>query len=58
MSAATEAAIEQLIAAHPVLAPILVEHREDNFGETLPHLVMADVVRWLVDTAVRIPACV
>lgn len=48
MSAATEAAIEQLVAAHPDLAPVLAEHLEDNFGEMLPHLVMADVVRWLV----------
>jgi len=49
MSAVAEAAIEQLIAAHPTLAPILVEHRVENFGEMLPHLVMADIVRWLVD---------
>lgn len=48
MTEATEATILQLVAAHPALAPVLAEHLEDNFGEMLPHLVMADVVRWLV----------
>jgi hypothetical protein len=44
MTEATEATILQLVATHPALAG----HLEDNFGEMLPHLVMADVVRWLV----------
>lgn len=48
MSAATESAIQQLVATHSALAPVLAEHLEDNFGEMLPHLMMADVVRWLV----------
>jgi hypothetical protein len=48
MSSATEEAIETLVALHPELAPVLTEHVEDNEGEVLPHLVMADVVRWLV----------
>lgn len=47
MSATTESAIKQLVATYPALAPILAEHLDDNFGEMLPHLVMADVVRWL-----------
>lgn len=48
MSAATVAAIRALIDEHPELLPILDEHLKDNEGEVLPHLVMADVVRWLV----------
>jgi hypothetical protein len=48
VSAATEAAIEQLVAAHPALTPVLDDHRE-YYGEMLPHIIMADIVRWLVD---------
>ena len=48
MSAATESAIGRLVAAYPVLVPVLAEHLEDNFGEMLPNLVMSDVIRWLV----------
>ncbi|WP_328995307.1 hypothetical protein OG394_12060 [Kribbella sp. NBC_01245] len=49
MSAATVAAIGAVIDAHRELTPILDEHLVDNDGEVLPHLVMADIVRWLVD---------
>lgn len=48
MSAATVAAIGSLIDSHRELLPVLEEHLEDNEGEVLPHLVMADVMRWLV----------
>jgi hypothetical protein len=48
MSAATVAAIGALIDAHRDLYPVLEEHLIDNEGEVLPHLVLADVVRWLV----------
>jgi hypothetical protein len=49
MSASTVAAIGALVDAHRELTPVLAEHLEDNDGELLPHLVMADIVRWLVD---------
>ncbi|RSM55175.1 hypothetical protein DMH03_33910 [Amycolatopsis sp. WAC 01376] len=49
MSAYTVAAIGALIDTHRRLAPVLEEHLIDNEGEVLPHLVMADVVRWLVE---------
>lgn len=49
MSANTVAAIGALIDAHRELLPVLEEHLIDNEGEVLPHLVMADVIRWLVD---------
>lgn len=48
MSATTVAAIGALIDSHRELLPVLEEHLEDNEGEVLPHLVMADVMRWLV----------
>ena len=32
----------------PELMPVLQEHLEDQHGEMLPHILMADVVRWLV----------
>lgn len=48
MSNATQEAIDTLVKLHPELAPVLAEHVEDNEGEVLPHLVMADVIRWLV----------
>lgn len=49
MSASTVAAIGALVHEHRELTPVLAEHLEDNDGELLPHLVMADIFRWLVD---------
>lgn len=49
MSASTVAAIGALVDAYRQLTPVLAEHLEDNDGELLPHLVMADIIRWLVD---------
>jgi hypothetical protein len=48
MIGSTVAAIGALVDAHRDLIPLLDEHLEDNEGQVLPHLVMADVVRWLV----------
>lgn len=49
MSASTEATIRRLVAEYRELAPVLDESLEDNEGELLPHLVLADVVRWLAE---------
>lgn len=49
MSANTVATIGALIHAHRTLLPVLEEHLTDNEGEVLPHLVLADAVRWLVE---------
>lgn len=49
------AAVGSLIDAHRELIPVLDESLQDNFGEVLPHLVMADVVRWLVANRVSRP---
>ncbi|WP_062294208.1 DUF7674 family protein [Demequina phytophila] len=49
MSASTEATINRLIADYIELAPLVDESLEDNEGELLPHLVLADVVRWLAE---------
>ena len=35
-----------LVSAFPVLGPIMVNHLEDQEGELLPYLFMADVARW------------
>lgn len=48
MSAETVAAIGALVDEHRELLPILKEHLEDMEGEVLPHLVLADVIRWMV----------
>lgn len=48
MTAKTVAFIGALIYEHQDLLSVLEEHLEDNDGEVLPHLIMADVVRWLV----------
>lgn len=49
MSASTKDTINRLISSHSDLAPILEESLEDNEGELLPHLVLADVMRWLAE---------
>lgn len=48
VSAVTVAAIGALIDANRELVPVLEESLADNDGEVLPHLVMADVMRFLV----------
>ncbi|MGL5867424.1 MAG: DUF7674 family protein [Dermatophilaceae bacterium] len=48
MSATTVAAIRALVHRYRQLTPLLEEHLEENYGEVLSHLVMSDVVRWLV----------
>jgi hypothetical protein len=40
--------IRDLGASFPALRPMLAEHVEDNFGDVLPHLFLADVLRWLL----------
>ena len=44
----TVAFIDAMTARYSELAPVVDENLADN-DELLPHLVMADVVRWLVD---------
>ena len=48
MSASTVAAVGALVDEFRELTPLLAEHLEDNDGEVLPHLLLADIVRWLV----------
>ena len=42
------AALGSLIYCHEELIPLLEEHLEDNEGEFLPHLVMSDIIRWMI----------
>ena len=53
MSADSVAMMGALTYQHKDLIPLLAEHLEDNDGELLPHLLMADVVRWLVEHRVE-----
>ena len=41
--------IGALVYHHPHLTPILQEHLDDQEGELLPHLAMADIERWIED---------
>lgn len=40
--------MSELIADHPHLRPSYEEHLEENYGELLPHLLIADICRWVV----------
>ena len=40
--------VRELIAEHPYLQSIYTDDLEDNNGELLPHLLMADICRWAV----------
>ena len=51
MSASTVATMGALSYEFPDLLPLLQEHLEDNEGEMLPHLYLADVMRWLAKRA-------
>jgi hypothetical protein len=46
VNASTVAFVCALIWTHDELTPILQEHLDDQHGEILPHLLMADVERW------------
>lgn len=46
MSARTVAFVGSLVHRCPWLLPVLQEHLDDQEGEVLPHLFMADVERW------------
>jgi hypothetical protein len=45
----SEAFARRLLAAAPELTPVYEEHLRDNFGETLGHVFMGDVTRWVVE---------
>jgi hypothetical protein len=47
VSATTVAFVGALVYRHPFLLPILQQHLDDLSGEVLPHLLIADVERWL-----------
>ncbi|WP_159705579.1 hypothetical protein [Arthrobacter sp. 18067] len=40
--------MRDLIADHPHLRPNYDEHLKDNDGDLLPHLLIADICRWVV----------
>lgn len=51
MTRADETFLRRLIADHPALRPMLDEHLDDMDGEMLPHLLMADIQRWVEGSA-------
>ncbi|WP_345449709.1 hypothetical protein, partial [Microbacterium fluvii] len=48
MSAWTVGAVGALVYQNPALIPLLEEHLNDNDGVVLPHLLLSDIVRWMV----------
>lgn len=48
MSAEAVAFIGALCFAHTDLIPVLQGHLDEMSGEILPHLVMSDIIRWMV----------
>ena len=46
MSASTVAFVGAFVYRFPVLRSLLQEHLDDQDGEVLPHLFIADVERW------------
>ncbi len=48
MASSGERFIRELVDRVPALGPVLTEHLEDNFGELLPHVFLADVMRQMV----------
>ena len=43
---ASEGLARRLVGDFPELAPVMEEHLDDQEGELLPYLFMADVARW------------
>ncbi len=57
MTADSVALVGALCHKYRDLMPVLSEHLKDNEGEVLPHLVMSDIVRWLVQHRDNAPFC-
>lgn len=55
MSAATVAFVGSLVYPFRELRPLLQEHLDDQEGELLPHLFMADIERWLEQEVMNRP---
>lgn len=47
MTRTDETFLRGLVERHPALEPLLTEHLDDMEGELLPHLLMADIQRWV-----------
>ena len=47
---------QRLVGTAPELAPLLEEHLEDQEGELLPYVFMADVSHWLFATSSTNPS--
>lgn len=43
-----QAVLEELCAEVPALQPLWAEHLNENYGELLPHVFLADVARFAV----------
>lgn len=48
MSDTTTELVELLASTFPNLQPTLEEHRDDNFGEILPHVFFGEVTRYMI----------
>jgi len=49
MGSGDEVLVRDMVERFPVLGADLVEHLEDNFGELLPHVFLADLMRRVVE---------
>ena len=49
MTPTNDALVRDLVARHADLEPDLTEHLDDNFGELLPHVFLADVLRRAIE---------
>lgn len=56
MSATTVAFMGALVYQFSELRPLLQEHLDDQEGELLPHLFMADVERWIEVEVINRPS--
>jgi hypothetical protein len=51
MSEKTIAVLDRLVERFDSLKPLLQEHLADNFGEVLPHVLLGELTRHLVNLA-------
>ena len=53
MKAAMIAFLGNLTFQYKLLLPLLQEHLEDQNGEILPHVFMADIARWCISRIIK-----
>jgi len=55
MLAEEDGLVRRLVAEVPALQGVWAEHLSDNYGEVLPHVLLAEITRYAINAALGTP---